>query len=90
MLLAAALQRSFVLRAVGIHSAALDAELRSHYRAPLVRWLARTRVLCQAGRARAAAADAPDAAATVWLCVQAPLWVVARVCALLRCAKEVA
>jgi hypothetical protein len=41
----------------------------------------RTRVMCQAGRARAADARGDIVA---WLCERAPLWVVVHVCALLR------
>lgn len=59
----------------------LIAELWSHYRVPHVRHVARTRVMCQAGRARAACARSDVAA---WLCERAPLWVVVHVCALLR------
>lgn len=57
-------------------------ELACHYRTPHVRFVARTRVLCQADRARAAADAHGDFVA--WLCERAPLWVVVHVCALLR------
>jgi hypothetical protein len=52
-----------------------------HYGAPHVGFVVRTRVMCQAGRSRAAHARE---GIVVWLCVRAPLWVVVRVCALLR------
>ena len=68
------LKLNFVLRVMdGIRafgSPPLKAELACHYRVPHVRCIVRTRVMCQAGRARA----------TSW---RAPLWVV-HVCALLR------
>jgi hypothetical protein len=53
--------------------------LAARWRDPRVRWLARTRVMCQAGRARAGGVRANVA----WLMERAPLWVVARVVALL-------
>ena len=56
-------------------------ELACHYRVPHVRCIVRTRVMCQAGRARAAGARGDIVA---WLCERAPLWVVVHVCALLR------
>jgi hypothetical protein len=43
-----------------------------------VAWLVRTRVMCQAERARAAGARGDIVA---WLCERAPLWVVVHVCA---------
>ena len=79
------LKLNFVLRAMdGIHafdSPPLEAELACHYRVPHVRCIVRTRVMCQAGRARAAGARGDIVA---WLCERAPLWVVVHVCALLR------
>lgn len=55
--------------------------LADHYRVPHIRFLVRTRVMCQDGRARAAGSLASSAA---WLCARAPLWVVVHVAALLR------
>ena len=52
-----------------------------HFDQPHVRFVARTRVMCQAGRAAAAGARGDIVA---WLCERAPLWVVVHVCALLR------
>jgi hypothetical protein len=52
------------------------------YNLPYVRWLVRARVMCQAGRASVVDSVAPDDVVS-WICVRAPLWVVARVCALL-------
>ena len=81
---AAALQINFVLRSVaafGPLEKHLFAEIEAHYRVPHVRCIVRTRVMCQARRARAA--DVCDAV-VAWLCVRAPLWVVVRVCALLH------
>jgi hypothetical protein len=79
------LKLNFVLRALdGIDdfgSPPLEAELACHYRVPHVRCIVRTRVMCQAGRARAAGARGDIVA---WLCERAPLWVVVHVCALLR------
>ncbi len=85
--LSAMLAVNFVLRAVpGV--VALGAELGAHYRVPRVRWLVRTRVMCQAGRAGATAAAGArgeeERGAAGWLCERAPLWVVVQVCALLR------
>ncbi len=78
------LKLNFVLRTIdGIDdfdSPPLVAELACHYRVPHVRCIARTRVMCQAGRALAGARG--DIVA--WLCERAPLWVVVLVCALLR------
>jgi hypothetical protein len=75
------LRLNFVLRVMwGIEC---GAELACHYRVPHVRCIARVRVMCQAGRARAADARGGVAVA-VWLCELAPLWVVVAVCALLR------
>jgi len=48
---------------------------------PHVRFVVRTRVMCQAGRARAADEYGDNVA---WLCERAPLWVVVHLCALLR------
>jgi hypothetical protein len=49
------LKLNFVLQAFrGIRSPSLDAELACHYRVPRMRCIIRTRVMCQAGRARAA------------------------------------
>ena len=59
----------------------LRAAAISHYRSPRIRWLVRTRSLCQAERARAAF---PQHGIEAWLCVRAPLWVVVHVSALLR------
>ena len=53
----------------------------AHFLVPNVRIVVRTRVMCQAGRARAAGARGDIVA---WLCERAPLWVVVHVCALLR------
>jgi hypothetical protein len=75
------LRLNFVLRKMSTHRS-LDAELAAHYRVPHVRFIARTRVMCQAGRARATA-DARDEI-VAWLCEHAPLWVVVHVCTLLR------
>ena len=70
-------------RFVGLPSSdTLLTELRRHYRVPHVRFTARMRVMCQAGRARSAAGGV--GAALAWLCEVAPLWVVVHVCALLR------
>ena len=54
----------------------------AHFLVPHVRFVVRTRVMCQAGRARAAAGARGDIVAL--LCERAPLWVVVHVCALLR------
>ncbi len=84
------LQLNFVLRKVpGIwdfggsenEQEALEAELACHYRVQHVRLVVRTRVMCQAGRARAAGARGDVMS---WLCERAPLWDVVRVSALLR------
>ncbi len=48
---------------------------------PHVRFVVRTRVMCQAGRARTASARGDIVA---WMCERAPLWVVVHVRALLR------
>ena len=80
--LSAMLTRNFVVRHIpGWYSVLPD--LRSHYRVPRVRFIARTRALCQEGRCRAACSrgELQDLA---WLCERAPLWVVVHVCALLR------
>ena len=55
--------------------------ISAHILEPHVRFVVRTRVICQAGRARAAGARGDIVA---WLCERAPLWVVVHVCALLR------
>lgn len=58
-------------------------ELGSPYRVPRVRFLLRTRALCLCVPTRVRSAGAcSDVVA--WLCKIAPLWVVVRVCALLR------
>jgi hypothetical protein len=79
------LKLNFVLRVMDgvddFDSPPLEAELACHYRVPHVRFVVRTRVMCQAGRARAAVARGDIVA---WLCERAPLWVVVHVCALLR------
>jgi hypothetical protein len=77
-----AMRLNFTLRYAGLDDDEnFDAELACHYRVPRVRWLVRTRVMCQAGRARAAAGARRNINA--WLCERAPLWVVVHVCALL-------
>ena len=53
-----------------------------HYFVPHVRTVLRTRVLCQAGRARVKRGRRTEV--VMWLCERAPLWVVVRVCELLR------
>ena len=79
------------MRACGLSCAALRAcfamfmhvaFISAHFLAPHVRFVVRTRVMCQAGRARAVADVRGDIVA--WLCERAPLWVVVHVCALLR------
>ena len=52
-----------------------------YYVVPRVGLVVRMRVMCQAGRARAAGVGGGIAA---WVCERAPLWVVVRVCAVLR------
>jgi hypothetical protein len=52
-----------------------------YYRLPHVRVVVRSRLMCQAGRARAAGARD---AILAWLCERAPLWVVVHVVALLH------
>ena len=54
--------------------------ISAHFLEPHVRFVVRTRVMCQAGRA--AAGVRGDIVA--WLCERALLWVVVHVCALLR------
>ena len=77
------LAANFTLRHLGVLGCESNlAELSAHYRQPHVRFVARTRVMCQAGRARAVADAAADIVA--WLCERAPLWVVVHVCELLR------
>ncbi len=57
--------------------------IAAHFLVPHVRFVVRTRVMYQAGRARAAGArHRGDIVA--WLCESAPLWVVVHLCALLR------
>ena len=51
------------------------------FREPHVRFVVRTRVMCQSVRAHAADVHGDIVA---WLCERAPLWVVVHVCALLR------
>ena len=65
------------------HAAHVFACVRNaaHFLEPHVRFVVRTRVMCQAGHARAAGARGDNVA---WLCERAPLWVVVLVCALLR------
>lgn len=68
----------------------VDARLRAHvrYADPYVRWLLRTRALYNAGRARPLRARRARArSVSLWLCTSAPLWVVVRVCELLRPAR---
>ena len=77
------LRLNFVLRFVpGVDC---QTELACHYRVPHVRYIVRTRVMCQAGRARRCG-RARDIVAL--LCESAPLWVVVHVCALLRDCDE--
>jgi hypothetical protein len=57
--------------------------ISAHFLAPHVRFVVRTRVMCQAGRARAAGGRRRGDI-VAWLCERAPLWVVVHVCALLR------
>jgi hypothetical protein len=57
------------------------ARVLAHYAAPHVGFVVRSRVMCQAGRARAVDAHGDVVA---WLCERAPLWVVVHVCTLLR------
>ena len=57
--------------------------ITAHYLAVHVGFVVRTRVMCQAGRARAAGARRRGGI-VAWLCERAPLWVVVHVCALLR------
>ena len=54
--------------------------ISAHFLEPHVRFVVRTRVMCQAGRAAAGA----HGDIVAWLCERAPLWVVVHVCALLR------
>ena len=60
---------------------AIATAMALRYREPYVHVVARTRVMCQAGRARAAGTRSD---AMAWLCERAPLWVVVHVCALVR------
>lgn len=71
------------LRSIFERNSVLDAELACFYRVSHIRCVTRTRVMCQAGRARAAGARA-RCHVIAWLCERAPLWVVVHVCALLR------
>ena len=68
------LKLNFVLRAMDgiddLDSPPLVAELACHYRVPHVRCIVRTRVMYQAGRARAAGSRGDIVA---WLCERAPL-----------------
>ena len=57
--------------------------ISAHFFAPHVRFVVRTRVMCQVGRARAAGGSRRGDI-VAWLCERAPLWVVVHVCALLR------
>ena len=57
--------------------------ISAHFLEPHVRFVVRTRVMCQAGRARAAGGRRRGDI-VAWLCERAPLWVVVHVCALLR------
>jgi hypothetical protein len=79
-----ALQVNYTIRRMLVMGSVGAAELACHYRVPHVRLVARTRVMCQAGRASAADAVAARCSIVAWLCERAPLWVVVRVCALLR------
>ena len=63
--------------AMFMHAAFISA----HFLEPHARFVVCTRVMCQAGRARAADVHGDIVA---WLCERAPLWVVVHVCALLR------
>jgi hypothetical protein len=65
-----------------MHANARLRRITAHYLEPYVRFVVRTRVVCQAGWARAANEARGDIVA--WLCERAPLWVVVQVCALLR------
>ena len=55
--------------------------ISAHFLEPHVRFVVRTRVMCQARRAHAADVHGDIVA---WLCERAPLLVVVHVCALLR------
>ena len=57
--------------------------ISAHFLEPHVRFVVRTRAMCQAGRARAAGGRRRGDI-VAWLCERAPLWVVVHVCALLR------
>ena len=57
------------------------ARVLEHYSTPHVGFALRTRMMCHAGRASASGVRID---AVAWLCERAPLWVVVRVCALLR------
>ncbi len=86
--LTSSLRLNFVIRGVHVNedfNEGFAPEFESHYRVPQLRFVVRTRVLCQAGRARAAR-DGHEMSA--WLCERAPLWVVVHVCALLRDWRE--
>ena len=61
-------------------SADLDRELKCHYRVPHIRFVLRSRVLWQTG----CCAGIVSASVVRWLLRNAPLWVVVRVCELLR------
>lgn len=58
-----------------------DSIRNEYYRIPLIRFIARTRVMCQAGRAASIGARDEMIA---WICERAPLWVVVHVVAMLR------
>ena len=58
------------------------ARILEHYGVPHFEFVVRTRVLCQAGRAIAAACVRGDVVAL--MCRREPLWVVVHACALLR------
>ncbi len=85
------LKLNFVLRAApgvcefGAGADLLEQELACRYRVPHVRAVVRTRVMCQAGRCRAAGGRRGGRGSIMaWLCERAPLWVVVHVCALLQ------
>ncbi len=61
---------------------AVVVRITAHYFVPHVGFLVRTRLMCQTDRSRAAPGARGDS--LTWLCERAPLWVVVRVCALLR------
>ncbi len=73
---------NFCVRHLGLGDERVRAELRRYYRVPHVRGVVRARMMCQAGRC--VAVEATAGCVEAWLCVRAPLWVVVRVCQLLR------